>query len=158
MTTTPHDKALKPCPFCGGEVAFEQTGKNELTLRCVGVQPSGLRGCGPKYVQKSGIRFTLAWLQGKMTENWNRRAPLPIAGKGDDGWMPIETAPKDGTEILGFGAASYRGKRYAPGRHIAWFDLGKWWGRDPDTEAGLDLMMWRPLPSPPSILKEGAER
>ncbi len=84
-------------------------------------------------------------------------APIPEAGNGV-GWMPIETAPKDGTEILGFGAASYRGKRYAPGRHIAWFDLGKWWGRDPDTEAGLDLMMWRPLPSPPSILKEGAER
>jgi predicted ATPase len=65
---------LKPCPFCGGEAAFKQTGPNELTLRCVGVQPSGLLGCGPKYVQKGGIRFTLEWLTGKMTENWNRRA------------------------------------------------------------------------------------
>lgn len=83
--TTPHDKALKPCPFCGGEAAFEQTGKNELTLRCVGVQPSGLRGCGPKYVQKGGIRFTLEWLQGNMTEKWNTRAPIPESGTGD-GW------------------------------------------------------------------------
>lgn len=66
---------LSPCPFCGGEAAFEQTGKMELTIRCVGLQPSGLRGCGPKYVQKHTARFTQEWLAEKMTEKWNRRTP-----------------------------------------------------------------------------------
>lgn len=71
------DKLL-PCPFCGGEAAIEQTGKMELTIRCVGPQPSGLRGCGPKYVQKITPRFTLEWLAGIMTTNWNRRTPPPM--------------------------------------------------------------------------------
>lgn len=75
---------ILPCPFCGGEAAFEQTGKNELTLRCVGKQPSGLLGCGPKYVQKAGVRFTLEWLEGRMAENWNRRSPALEAVKHAD--------------------------------------------------------------------------
>jgi hypothetical protein len=71
------------CPFCGGESELHQTGKYELTLKCVGVQPSGLRGCGPKLVQKVlPNRHTLEWLGGKMTETWNRRASLPT--KADD--------------------------------------------------------------------------
>lgn len=66
---------LKPCPFCGGEAALEQTGKLELTIRCVGAQPSGLRGCGPQLVQKiTKSRFTLEWLAEAMAEKWNRRA------------------------------------------------------------------------------------
>lgn len=64
---------LKSCPFCGGEASIEQTGKKELTLRCVGVQPSGLRGCGPQLVQKV-TRQPLDWLAGIMAETWNRRA------------------------------------------------------------------------------------
>lgn len=71
------DKLL-PCPFCGGESDLEQTGKMELTIRCVGRQPSGLRGCGPSYVQRITPRFTLEWLASIMTENWNRRAPPPM--------------------------------------------------------------------------------
>lgn len=63
---------LKPCPFCGGEAAIEQTGRQELTLRCVGLQPSGLKGCGPKYVQKVKTH-SLEWLAGVMAEKWNQR-------------------------------------------------------------------------------------
>jgi hypothetical protein len=67
---------LLPCPFCGGEAELEQTGQYELTIRCVGPQPSGLRGCGPKYVQKiTKHRFTLEWLAERMAEVWNRRSP-----------------------------------------------------------------------------------
>lgn len=64
---------LKPCPFCGGEASIEQTGRLELTLRCVGVQPSGLKGCGPKFVQKVKTH-SLEWLSGVMAERWNQRA------------------------------------------------------------------------------------
>lgn len=74
---------LKPCPFCGGEADFEQTGKYELTLRCVGHQPAtGLRGCGPKYVQKVlPNRHRLEWLRERMTEVWNRRTNQPESGE-----------------------------------------------------------------------------
>lgn len=81
--------------------------------------------------------------------------PAPSAGgETVKEWQPIETAPKDGTEILGYGNASWQGKRYAPGRHVAWFDLGKWWGRDSDAESGLHLTHWQPLPACPVTEKE----
>ena len=67
---------LLPCPHCGGEAEFSQTGRHEMTLKCVGVQPSGLRGCGPLYRQRVlPNRHTLDWLQGVMAETWNRRTP-----------------------------------------------------------------------------------
>lgn len=67
--------ALKPCPFCGGEAGFEQTGRQELTLRCIALQPSGLHGCGPEFVQKVKTH-SLEWLAGVMAERWNRRAAI----------------------------------------------------------------------------------
>ncbi|OJU66204.1 MAG: hypothetical protein BGO05_10175 [Rhizobiales bacterium 63-7] len=75
-------------------------------------------------------------------------APQPPA---EDGWTTdMSSAPKDGTEILGFGSSSWQGKKYAPACHVAWFADGKWWGRDPDTHAGLHLIAWRPLPPAPA--------
>ena len=53
-------------------------------------------------------------------------------------WMPIETAPKDGSDILtvSFGRTA-----------IAWWSKrGACW-RDGDME-GLDLSIWQPLPAP----------
>lgn len=72
---------LKSCPFCGGEAAIEQTGRQELTLRCVGLQPSGLYGCGPKFVQKVKTH-SLEWLAEYMAGKWNQREP-----RLDDGTM-----------------------------------------------------------------------
>lgn len=75
---TDMNENLLPCPFCGGESAIEQTGKNELTIRCVETQTAtGLKGCGPKYVQRVTARFSLDWLAAKMAETWNRRPPPP---------------------------------------------------------------------------------
>lgn len=87
---------LLPCPFCGGEAAIEQTGAKELTLRCVGVQPSGLRGCGPKFVQRVKTH-SLEWLSGIMAERWNRRhqqsaAQHQLIGNLLDRW---EMTPND---------------------------------------------------------------
>lgn len=79
---------LLPCPFCGGQSDIEQTGKNELTIRCVETQTAtGLKGCGPKYVQKAA-RFSLEWLADKMTEKWNRRTPTPHHNVV--AWKPVE--------------------------------------------------------------------
>ncbi|NTI80374.1 Lar family restriction alleviation protein [Rhizobium rhizogenes] len=95
--TTPYDKALEPCPFCGNsDIRFDRhrgagrgfhSGEDVWSMCCY--------KCGasvPNMFEDYGRQ--------KMVEAWNRRAPLPIAGKGDEGWRPIETAPKDGTPIL----------------------------------------------------------
>lgn len=69
-------------------------------------------------------------------------------------WQPIDTAPKDGTEILVYGPASWRWKTYAPGRHVAWFAGNAWQGRDADNDAGLHPTHWQALPEPPTTDKE----
>ncbi len=67
-------------------------------------------------------------------------------------WRPIETAPKDGTEILLFGACSINGQRYARGAHVGWRgpDDSCWDTRDPEAEC--DATHWQPLPEPPAAL------
>lgn len=77
-----------------------------------------------------------------------------------DGWLPIATAPRDGTEILGFGSASWRGKKYAPAHHVAWFTDGKWLGRDPDADVELHLTEWTPLLAAPKRIarREGEQK
>lgn len=78
--------------------------------------------------------------------------PLYAAPSAPEGWQPIETAPKDGTEILAYGYARCDGSRYANGQHIAWWDaeLG-WTGRDPDDRVTLHPSHWRPLPPRPEL-------
>jgi len=76
MTNTTKPE-LKPCPFCGGPAELKQTGRNRLEVRC--------RRC---VVHKHQItkHYSLDWLEDKMIEGWNTRAPQ---------WQPIETAPTD---------------------------------------------------------------
>ena len=60
-------------------------------------------------------------------------------------WRPIETAPRDGTEIQVWGPS------YRRAREVVWCD-GQWW-----STVGYgyypSVTRWRPLPAPP---KEGA--
>lgn len=56
------------------------------------------------------------------------------------GWQPIETAPKDGTEILTWDGQDAKILRWALGR---WDD----WGEMPG--ALLPPTHWMPLPEPP---------
>ena len=79
-------------------------------------------------------------------------------------WRPIETAPRDGTEILAYA-------NYGPGDQVFGVTLarfnpavagGAWTFRKSDSWgtiwAGLDdgVTHWMPLPSPPSTTKEAA--
>lgn len=78
-------------------------------------------------------------------------ATLPAAAGADkeDGWLPIESAPKDGLRILAF----------FPGRDgvvtVKWDYYG--WALDPDggTEFAHTFACqptyWRPLPTPPVV-------
>lgn len=58
-------------------------------------------------------------------------------------WQPIETAPRDGTPVLGYMPSYYQGKG---GRSvILWLD-GEWF----DNRAfATDPSHWMPLPDPP---------
>jgi hypothetical protein len=84
---------------------------------------------------------------------WIAKALFEAAGQ----WQPIETAPKDGTEIILFWPSleSYDGKSSEPRRGV-----GKWcapagyftehWALDGRWTPGDDPTHWRPLPTPPS--------
>jgi len=63
-------------------------------------------------------------------------------------WQPIETAPKDGTDIL-----LYRRNWHQSAPVVAgWFEDG-WYAYDHDSEQVPELggiTHWMPLPEPPS--------
>lgn len=58
-------------------------------------------------------------------------------------WQPIETAPKDGTEVLGFIPSYYQGKG---GQTVILWMEGEWWDNRcfPTTPTH-----WQALPDPP---------
>lgn len=70
-------------------------------------------------------------------------------------WQPIETAPKDGTLILGF-SAQYRTPKLSQDRATIFWDadnvLGAgvgWWGKLPNGLVMTNPTHWMPLPNPP---------
>lgn len=67
-------------------------------------------------------------------------------------WQPIETAPKDGTDVLLFRATKYR---VLPPTVAGWFDKGVipgWYTYDePDKAFDGEPTHWMPLPAPPSL-------
>jgi hypothetical protein len=82
------------------------------------------------------------------------RAAL-TAALSQDGWQPIETAPRDGTPILGYRAGIPVKTRIAV---IAWLPeewrLGDSWS---GSALGLTMQFpthWRPLPAPPLPTQE----
>lgn len=70
-------------------------------------------------------------------------------------WMPIETAPKDGTEIIGWTEDAGRvicnwGKH----NHVplyGWIHRLELYGEEVD---GFDPVLWRPLPAPPTLSRD----
>ncbi len=65
---------LKPCPFCGGNPAFQPHGKNGLVLRCT--------VCFVKF-ERRVLRFSLDWLKEKMTDHWNNRINKSMNSEGE---------------------------------------------------------------------------
>lgn len=68
-------------------------------------------------------------------------------------WQPIETAPKDGTKILGAWSFLYEGDA-APTKSveiISWYTgkIDGWLGSDGVAGDGV-FHSWMPLPSPPN--------
>ena len=79
-----------------------------------------------------------------------------------EGWRDIETAPKDGTEILLYGPgvlnSEGRTSMYARAQHVGWADEVEghltWYTRDP--RVTCRPTHWRPLPEPPSAMLAAA--
>ena len=65
-----------------------------------------------------------------------------LAERKRSAWQPIETAPRDGTQIL----AIWPGKGTP---RIIWFDRARW--TDDGDHSLIDFTHWQPLPSPPPI-------
>jgi hypothetical protein len=77
------------------------------------------------------------------------------------GWMPIESAPKDGSNILIIAMEAY-----SPEARQGWWD-GTWWAFYsrpekfvvPGPTHMIEVTHWQPLPSPPALqsLQVGGE-
>lgn len=76
------------------------------------------------------------------------RAALSEAKAG--GWQPIETAPKDGTSILGY----WLGGQHDCAIHATKFIRGRWWATNEDFPQ-REPTHWQPLPAPPAQRGEG---
>ena len=77
----------------------------------------------------------------------------PQSGKKEDGWLPIETAPTDGTDVILWVAPWKTG---AEGRYIE--DEGWYLANVHPTDAHGEQIYpthWMPLPSPPASKAEG---
>lgn len=61
-------------------------------------------------------------------------------------WQPIETAPKDGTPVLGLFLA-FVGDPWA--YEVVFFDDGRWRGAEDPQMAIVPPDLWQPLPSLP---------
>lgn len=75
-------------------------------------------------------------------------------GEKHTGWQPIETAPKDRTEVLIFGMwATY------PTMHVAQWRQGQWKVDTEDGFWGVDVTPthWMPLPATPTDTKPAGE-
>lgn len=132
---------LKPCPFCGDPLPqlTNDDGVKHRTWNAICVKCYAIGGHSVN--QSDAIRY------------WNMRAAAPANG----GWRPIETAPRDRTEVL-----LWLGKPWSRVEKARYYKPWDNWQvgivpSDPAREemAGIGLAIpthWMPLPQPP---KEG---
>lgn len=66
-------------------------------------------------------------------------------------WQPIETAPRDGTGILGGWFRGVFNKEH-PWRHqgVTFWRDGEWVNPDEEERSFYEPTHWQPLPAPPS--------
>ena len=111
-------ETLLPCPFCGATegVYLEQMSEHCGIARC--------SACNATHANNTEAEAIAAW---------NRRS---------DGWRPIESAPKDGTQVLLVDDAP------TPEAVIGYWDENTDWRHVPG-EWPLSPTHWQPLPAPP---------
>jgi hypothetical protein len=67
-------------------------------------------------------------------------------------WQPIETAPRDGTDVLVYVPKPHwhYPPPATPGVFEAWYGYGKWKIDTDDNGTWVEPTHWMPLPSPPA--------
>lgn len=89
-------------------------------------------------------------------------ARAAVAAFASSVWHPIQTAPKDGSDMLLYGHGVLRsGGVYAKGHHVGWSQVDRagnvyWATRDPAVDC--EPTHWMPLPTPPSALEVSNDR
>lgn len=144
-------EGLKNCPFCGGEAEFENL-VFEAVVRCKECYGTLTRAHEAK--TDTGVATVKA--------AWNTRHPS--FNDAIEAWQPIETAPKDGTEINGYrsdqGVFTFRWAEMSEfvdegaivdghDTEFAWWWHDRWGWMEKD----LTPTHWQPLPTPPRSLK-----
>lgn len=81
-----------------------------------------------------------------------REAADALEAARKDGWQPIETAPKDGSEIILFDPDYFQRSGFE-GRYSA--PRGNWLS---SYDSPVNPTHWRPLPAPPAIESAREER
>jgi hypothetical protein len=147
-------ETLAPCPFCGGEAKIvRRTGA--FGVRCT------------EYGEIEHFVQSYGGTEADAVAAWNRRAPDPElsrlslrVGELEEGWQPIESAPKDETYVLTYqpdksswplqiqhwltgddrGRAALDASGPCDGN---WCDYEGYWCAHPPTH-------WRTLPDPPA--------
>jgi hypothetical protein len=108
------------------------------------------------------VRASVEWLgnwSGSMSlSDWNHHSNIFLQAAAEierlrasnTAWRDIESAPKDGTQILGYGRWSHLDPdKYLPCEAIIyWSDLAQIWA---STATGFRPTHWQPLPAPPEV-------
>ena len=140
-------RALLPCPFCCGQPTMVNRGGDLFVFRCPETSPCFGSGMAT-YGQRSRRDEAIAAWNTRLAAERQPYTFAPVEGETWDGvtqggWQPIETAPRDGTTILG--------------SRTDWHDhcCKIWW----DVTAGVDgdwsgaagrFTHWMPLPAAPA--------
>jgi hypothetical protein len=138
----------------------------EIVEQCARVAESEVEGHDPENCKRDCDR---AHIEGKieaaMAIAKSIRALASSAAPGDGEWRPIESAPKDGDGFI---------LLYCPEGNSRWlanWQRGRWFGvddygltreghsaGDADVVTGWAVTHWRPLPAPPHIDSNAAEK
>ena len=140
MTNTDREKikeALLPCPFCGSEDIAVAHDCLDWFAACHNDQcPCTLEG----YRDEQSARNA-----------WNTRASQAATKPAGGEWLPIESAPRDGTEILAYWSLGH-------GSHgCTKFLKGEWVNPEDCDDEYCAPDFWQPLPAPPLTRKENGE-
>jgi len=120
---------LLPCPFCGGADDDLSCDVKEYGRAYAICGRCDIKG---PVIQSEGIGLEQEAIE-QAAAAWNQRSA----------WQPIETAPRDESEVLVWDGSKIR---------TAYFWGGSWWSHGDD---GSDFFVypthWQHLPSPPPI-------
>ena len=155
MTVTDEMVELKPCPFCGGAPVDRaiEAHTHSAPIKALGIPDHP----GSHVVECSCGAGLIDDTREEVVTRWNRRAASP---EGGETWRPIETAPKDETDVLLYFPLTEL-PQYWDRIIIARFHDGHWVWQGRAVRGYSDAYQpthWQPLPDPPAELASIKEK